>query len=290
MRSPFPVCCALLALTALPGVAQTAYSVKSDVDDNLYSVELLSGRTRRIGATGFGDVESLAFDRGCATLYGIDDVKDVLVRCNLTTGGCTQVGPLRVDVTDTGLAFAADGKLYMSTDAPNPPRLYQIDVPSGRADLLGEQGTAITGLAGGFPRTGCLSGLYGLGGDTDPAAGKPGRLYCLDTSRGGATAIGPLGTVDPVDGGLDAAGTGTLWGLDDQGTIFSVDRTSGRATVVQRADAARRGFEGLAIADGVCAAEAPAEIPAAGPTALTALAAALAALGALLLQRRRAAG
>lgn len=290
MRSPFPVCCALLALAAVPGAAQTAYSVKSDIDDNLYSVELLSGRTRRIGATGFGDVESLAFSPGCGTLYGIDDVKDVLVRCNVATGGCTQVGPLRVDVTDTGLAFAADGKLYMSTDAPNPPRLYQIDVPSGRADLLGEQGTAITGLGGGFPRTGCLSGLYGLGGDAAPAAGKPGRLYCIDTARGGATAIGPLGTVDPVDGGLDVGASGTVWGLDDQGTIFSVDRASGRATVVQRADAARRGFEGLAIADGICAAEAPHEIPAAGPAALAALAAVLATLGALLLQRRRAAG
>ncbi|HEX5760668.1 MAG TPA: hypothetical protein VF121_15885 [Thermoanaerobaculia bacterium] len=283
------VCCALGLLAVPAAAAETAYSVKSDGDDALYTIDLYSGRTRRIGATGFGDVESLAFSPGCATLYGVDDVKDVLVRCALATGACTQIGPLRVDVTDTGLAFAADGKLYMSTDAPKPPRLYQIDVPSGRADLLGEQKTEITGLTGGPPTKTCRSGLYGLGGDSDPAKNKLSQLYCLDPDSGAATALGKLQTVNPVDGGIEFGASGVLWGLDDEGTIFWLNTLSGRAAVVVRADPARRGFEGLAIDGGVCAgpqAQSPLEIPAAGPAAFAALAAALGGLGARLLRRR----
>ncbi|MGH9361040.1 MAG: hypothetical protein ACRD2T_03930, partial [Thermoanaerobaculia bacterium] len=235
------VCCALFLLAAGASAVETAYSVKSDGDDSLYAVDLFSGRTRRIGATGFGDVESLAFNPGCATLYGIDDVRDLLLRCNPATGACAQIGPLRVDVTDTGLAFAADGKLYMSTDAPKPPRLYQIDVPSGRADLVGEQKTEITGLAGGRPTATCRSGLYGLGGDSAPAQNKPGGLYCLDTASGAAVAIGRLETVNPVDGGIDFDAGHVFWGLEDEGAIFQLNSLTGRAAVVHRADPARRG-------------------------------------------------
>ncbi len=269
---------------------QTAYAVRSDGDDALYTLDLRTGETRRLGPTGFADVESLAFSPGCGALYGVDDVRDELVRCDRQTGACVAVGPLRVDVTDTGLAFANDGKLYMSTDAPKPSRLYQIDLVSGRADLTGSQGVEITGLTGRYPTGDCPSGLYGLEGDADPAK-KPGRLFCLDTANGAARAIGRLGAVNPVDGGIEFSSAGALWGLDDLGNVFAVNAATGRASVVHRADVARRGFESLAIDDGSCSGlPVPLEVPAAGPAALTALAAALAALGALLLQRRRAAG
>lgn len=280
---------ALLLQRASGATQQTAYSVKSDSDDALYSIELATGATDRLGPTGFGDVESLAFSPGCGVLYGVDDVRDRLVTCNRGNGACTEVGPLQVDVTDTGLAFAADGKLYMSTDAPKrPTRLYQIDLVSGRADVVGDQGIEITGLTGRHPTAACPSGLYGLEGDANLSTNKPGRLHCVDTGNGGATAIGRLEAVNPVDGGIEFSSAGALWGLDDEGTIFTVDAAIGRATVVHRADPGRRGFESLAIDDGTCAGlpiQAPAEIPVGGPWGLAALALAMTACALALLRR-----
>lgn len=274
--------CAGLLLAGAGATPQPAYSVKSDGDDNLYSLVLATGAVRRLGPTGFGDVESLAFTPGCGTLYGVDDVRDVLVTCNRANGACTAVGPLGTDITDSGLAFAQDGKLYLSTDVPK--RLYQIDLVSGRADVVGDQGVQITGLTGRYPTASCPSGLYGLEGDADPARGKPGRLHCLDTGTGAATAVGRLEAVNPVDGGIEFSTAGALWGLDDEGTIFTINAATGRATVVHRADPGRRGFESLAIYDGTCSGlplQAPIEVPAARPWVLAALALALAA-GALL--------
>ncbi len=277
---------AALLLTGAGTTPQTAYSVQSDGDDALYSIDLASGAVRRLGPTGFADVESLAFSPGCATLYGVDDVRDLLLTCNRGNGACTVVGPLQVDVTDTGLAFTHDGRLFMSTDAPKPPRLYQLDLVSGRADLVGGQGVEITGLTGRHPTDGCPSGLYGLEGDAN-ASGKPARLFCLDRAGGAAAAIGRLEAVNPVDGGIEFSSAGALWGLEDGGTIFTIDAQTGRATVVHRADPARRGFESLAIDDGACAGlrlpQAPLDVPAA-PWALALLAAALAAGGLLLLR------
>jgi hypothetical protein len=280
------VAVAALFLAGAGTTPQTAYSVKSDGDDALYSLDLRSGEARRLGPTGFADVESLAFSPGCAQLYGIDDVRDLLLACNRDNGACTAVGPLQVDVTDTGLAFSHDGRLFMSTDAPKPPRLYQIDLVSGRADLVGNQGVEITGLTGRHPTAACPSGLHGLEGDAN-AASKPARLFCLDTGSGAATAIGRLEAVDPVDGGIEFSNAGALWGLEDEGTIFAIDAGTGRAGVVHRADPSRRGFESLAIDDGTCAGLRlpPAlDVPAA-PWALALLAVAL-AVGGLLLSRR----
>jgi hypothetical protein len=280
---------AALLLIGAGFTPQPAYSVRSDGDDALYRIELATGEVHRIGPTGFADVESLALSPGCGALYGVDDVRDVLVSCNRQNGACAMVGPLGVDVTDTGLAFTYDGRLYMSTDAPKrPTRLYLLDRTTGRADVVGDQGVEITGLTGRRPTQGCPSGLYGLEGDADPAHGKPGRLFCIDTVTGAATAIGELGNVHPVDGGIEFSSTGALWGLDDEGNVFTVDAKTGHAAVVHRADPGRRGFESLAIDDGTCSGlpvqQAAVEVPAAGPLALAALALALAACALLALR------
>src|SRR4029079_17429729 len=123
---------------------------------------------------------------------------------------CSAVGGLGFDVTDTGLAFAADGNLYMSTDAPkNPSRLFRLDTSTGHAAVVGGQGQEVTGLAGTAPSSVCPSGLFGLGG------GRRNNLLCLDLSSGHATPIGPLKSVSSNDGGLDFAPGGILYGLAD---------------------------------------------------------------------------
>ncbi|HWN41082.1 MAG TPA: hypothetical protein VNW71_02615, partial [Thermoanaerobaculia bacterium] len=223
----------LLTAIAAPTLAAvgTGYSVQSDGSQKLYRIDLATGVATSIGATGFEGIEGLAFDPGCKKLYGVDDVKDRLVTCNITTGACTSVGSLGLDVTDTGLSFAKDGRLFMSTDAPkNPIRFFVLDPATGAATWVGNQGTEITGLAGD------LFTLYGLGGD-----GKD-NLVIADPATGKATPIGPLGTVTLQDGGLDFDRDGTLYGLNDLGPgsiasgkasqLFKIATQTGKATVV----------------------------------------------------------
>jgi hypothetical protein len=243
---------ALLA-AALPAEAGTGWSVQSDGDQKLYRIDLATGVATPVGATGFEGIEGLAFSPGCKALYGVDDVKDRLVKCNLQNGKCETVGSLGVDVTDTGLTFAHDGDLYMSTDAPkNPIRFYRLDLDTGGAKWIGDQGMEVTGLAANF------FAVYGLAGD-----GK-NILARVDPRTGVATPVGPLGTVTLEDGGLDFDKDSSLYGLNDLGPgsgkpsqLFRINLETGKATVVATlkdpSGKPIKGFEGLAIDDGMCA-------------------------------------
>jgi hypothetical protein len=260
----------LVSLSASPAGAQTGYSTRpsfssSSPDDLLYAIDLQTGMATKIGsAGGFQGVESFTFDPGCKTLYGVDDVTDQLVTCDIQSGTCKAVGPLGVDITDTGLAFGADGILYMSTDAPKPSKIYKLNPATGKATLLGAMGQEVTGLAA--DRT----GLYGLGGD-----GR-NNLVKIETATGQATTLGPLKTVVLVDGGIDFDADGTLWGIHPgsvgrvgHSQTFKIDLATGAATIVaQVKDAANGslldGFKGLAIADGVCKNLAPPPPPPGG--------------------------
>jgi len=287
---------------ASPALAQTAYAVRSDgpspsQDDILYSIDLPTGKATRIGtAVGFEDVESLTFDPGCHVLYGIDDETDQLVTCDIVEGTCTAVGPLGVDITDTGLAFGPDGILYMSTDAPKKPtNFYRIVPRTGRAILLGDQGQEVTGLAGN------RTGVYGLGGD------GMSNLVKMNLPLGKAVKIGPLKNVILADGGLDFDAENALWGIHD-GSVgrvgysqtFKLDTSTGTATVVAPVKDAVTGstldgFESLAIADGACKNLFPPppssgggaqEVPTLGTWGFAALALALTVCGLLALRRR----
>jgi hypothetical protein len=285
----------LLALAAAPSFAAvgTGYSVQSDGSQKLYRIDLATGVATPLGATGYDGIEGLAFDPGCKKLYGVDDVKDRLVTCDLKTGGCTTVGSLGLDVTDTGLSFSNDGRLFMSTDAPkNPLRFFALDPQNGTATWIGNQGTEVSGLAGS------LFALYGLGGD-----GKD-NLVIVDPATGKATPVGPLGAVTLQDGGLDFDRDGTLYGLNDLGPgtnasgkpsqLFKIDTQTGKATVVvtlrDPSGKPVNGFEGLAIEGGICAARGFGEAAAVEAPALDALGLGLLAVGlataALMVLRR----
>lgn len=242
-----------MAAAALPAVAGTGYSVQSDGNQKLHRIDLATGVATPLGATGFDGIEGLTFDPGCKRLYGVDDVKDRLVTCDTGTGGCTTIGSLGIDITDTGLAFANDGGLYMSTDAPkNPLRFFRLDPETGTASWVGNPGTEVTGLAAN------LMAVYGLGGD-----GKD-NLVIVDPGTATVVPVGALGTVTLQDGGLDFDRDGTLYGLNDLGPgsgkasqLFKIDPNTGKATVVATVkDPSGKplsGFEGLAIDGGICA-------------------------------------
>jgi hypothetical protein len=219
----------------------TAYSVRSDVDDLLYQIDLTTGVATAIGPVGFADVESLTFSSNDAFLYGVDDVTDQLITISLTTGAGTAVGSLGVSVVDHGLTLGC-GNLWLSSDAPG--NFYSLNPISGTATLIGAQGQAVTGLAA-FTST-----VYGMGGD------NTNNLVRIDTTTGAATSVGPLGAVSVADGGVDFDANGVLWGLNDviPGQVFTISLATGQATIVtttvNTASTPIGGFESLAITTG----------------------------------------
>jgi hypothetical protein len=196
------------------------------------------------------DHEGINLGVGEMVLYGVDQASSSLVTCDVTTGGCTAVGPLGVGVVDTGLAFDDSGNLWMSTDKLTDKKatatFYKLDPTTGAATAIGPQTRQVTGLAFGN------GVLYGLGGDSTD------NLVTVNRATGAATRVGALGAVTLVDGGIDFDGQGVLWGINDRSAgpgnpsqIFTINPATGAATlvtaVVDGSSNPLRGFESLAI-------------------------------------------
>lgn len=227
------------------GPAVIGYSIDSDATGRLWAIDLNTGVATPIGNTGFSDIESLSFS-AAEVLYGVDQGSNRLVTCNISTGACTAVGPLGVNIIDTGLTFDGAGRLWMSTDQPAPATFYKLNRSTGAASAVGPQGQEVTGLAFGN------GVLYGLGGDSTD------NLVTVNRATGAATPVGPLGAVTLVDGGIDFDGDGILWGINDRSggpgnpsQIFTINPATGAAALVTNVVDGNgrplRGFESLAI-------------------------------------------
>lgn len=222
---------------------------------DLYRIDLASGQASRLGAIGFNDVEGLAIAPDGA-LFGVADlsagtgsaVSDLLVRIDTSTGRGSLVGVLPGLAgqgpdgnLDYGLAFTADGRLWMSSETT--AQLWEVSPTSATVRRVGTLGAAISGLAARGDQ------LYGV------SAGSSPGLYRIDRDSAGTTLIGLLSAGVVVDDvGLDFDAAGVLWAsLDPEpaaeglSKLVSIDLATGRANVISTAQA-NVGIEGLAIA------------------------------------------
>jgi hypothetical protein len=217
--------CALVSasgLLALSGAALAQTSVigfavsNTDSARKLYRIDFATGEATAIGPTGTSKVEGLALSPA-GDLFAVNPATSQLLKCSSETGACTVVGTLTgvaPSLTgNAGLAFAADGKLYVGLNAA----LFRVDPATGAATFVGNTGVAIGGLAGIAPQPNCASGLYALGSNTDR-----GRLFCVSTANGAVTPLTTLAGLSPVDGGLDGlADESVLYGVADNGSAGS---------------------------------------------------------------------
>jgi hypothetical protein len=241
-----------LAVGASALAAPTGYSVRSDVDRKLYSIDMASGAATALGATGFNKIEGLAIN-DAGEIYGVNPATAQLVKCSSTTGACAAVGILSglpQIQTNAGLAFSSTGVLFLAANAV----IYRVDPATAAAAALGTTGPALAGLAGVAPSDRCASGIFGMGGNNDK-----GKIYCVDTSNGVATLLGSI-SLAPLDVGLDGdTSTGLVWGVtnDVPAKVFSVTPstlTVANMNTVTLAGEEIGGFESLAIAHSVKAA------------------------------------
>jgi hypothetical protein len=210
----------LASLSIASAHATVGFSVRSDTDKKLFSINLATGVATELGATGFADIEALAMNAN-GELFGVNPTTAELIKCATNTGACTAVGTMNdlpsSPLANAGLAFDPSGKLFLAINAI----IYAVDPTKATTTAIGPSGAAISGLASGKVTTNCASGLYAIGGNSDQ-----GKLYCIDTATGAAKTLGTLTSGTALDGGLDAdATTGRVWGISNGTTaqIYSVD-------------------------------------------------------------------
>jgi hypothetical protein len=187
-------------------------------------------------------------------LFGVNpstsSAQSQLVKCATDTGVCSAVGVLGVVTvasTNAGLAFLPSGQLFLAMNAS----IYVVNPATGAAVFIGNNDTAISGLAATTPTTNCASGLFAVGGNS-----SAGLFYCVNTTNGALTLLGRL-TGSATDAGLDAdSTTGLLWEITNPtdtsapAQVFSfspITLVQSTPVAVTLGGAAIGGFEGLAV-------------------------------------------
>lgn len=228
------------ALTAQAG--PIGYSVRSNVDDHLYAIDLATGVATDLGQVDFDDAEGLAFQG--STLFAIGGTVEELWDITLPPGSLVgSTGPR--NGIDAGLDFnQADGKMYNLNSGAGGSNLYEIDTVLGTSTLIGTSGSFGDGLA-----------IDSAGNAFTSDAINADGLYSVDLGTGALNFVGSFGVGDLFDqSGMSFDGD-DLWMLLSDGSIYSVDQNTGLATysaqVMSVTGQALDGFEGLAIQEAV---------------------------------------
>ena len=126
----------ILAATILFGIDQ----------DTLVTINLDTGLATNVGMlSGFGFVDSLAFDATQNMLFGADIQTDELVSFDLSTGIASPIGALGFDIV-SGLTFDSTGTLFGVDSATD--QLLSINTSTGMGTAIGEIGFVdVNGLA-----------------------------------------------------------------------------------------------------------------------------------------------
>ncbi|KGJ87024.1 M4 family metallopeptidase [Colwellia psychrerythraea] len=206
-----------------------AYSINETGD--LYLIDLLTGIETLIGNTALTQVAGLTFGED-HILYAVDSTTDSLHRVNTTTAEVTLIGDLGIDVSQVGLAFDNNNILYMVHT--NAQRLYKIDVLTGLAELIGAfQGENIDAITWDGIKLWALS------------SNSTANLYHLDRNLARTTLIGSLINVTlDKQSGLTTSLDGAIFGVDEDGALFSINKTTGVASVEYQLSA---GLKSLAV-------------------------------------------
>jgi hypothetical protein len=214
------------------------FSVRSNADDHLYAIDLMTGFATDLGRIAFGDAEGLGFVGN--ELYTIGGTVDEF--WNITTPPGVKVGDTgsRAGI-DAGLDYdPASGTMYNINGESGGSSLYSIDLGNGSANLIGSTSTFIDGM--GINSSGVAYGVDGIFSDS---------LYTVNLSDGSTSLVGALGLGNiSTQFGLSFYGD-VLYGLSSGGQIYTFNTTTGQATFVANVlslqEVPLSGFEGLAI-------------------------------------------
>jgi len=137
-----------------------------------------TGSLTRIGAHGTSGIGGIGFGPG-GRLYGIGS-NDTLWEFDLTTGAATAVGPLGIDIGNSGLAWDCTTSTMYGADGSGD-RIFEIDLTTGQATNV--QSTAVPFGSVGLEYDHHSGLLYASTGT---------KLYTIDPVSGASTFVGNL--------------------------------------------------------------------------------------------------
>jgi len=164
----------------------TAYAISAN-DSRLWTIDVDTGVTSFVAATGLDTVDDIAFDPTTSILYGLGRNSNLLYTIDAASGSSTIIGTTLSGVR-TGLTFGPGGQLYaFSLNGA----LYAVDKANASCTLIGDSGPAIGLLEDAtFASTGMIyaTSWYGEVYEIDPGFGS--RLLVTSTGMGsGCLAI-----------------------------------------------------------------------------------------------------
>lgn len=261
------VLAALFAAVHMATAGPIGYSVRSNVDDHLYQIDLATGAATDLGELDFGDAEGISFGTD-GELYAIGGFDEEFWKITTPPGSMVGwTGPR--DGVDAGLGLdPTTGKLYNLNGGFDGSSLYTVNQATGATTLVGSSQNYGDNLA--IDASGSAFAIDAIFADS---------LFSVNLSTGALTLIGGLGIGDvSVQVGSSFDSSGVLWMLDSEGAIRTVNTVTGLATLVAHVNVAGTilvGWEGLAIQTGAVP-----TIPEPGTFALL-------GLGLVALRRRR---
>lgn len=207
-----------------------AYSI--DAGNRLHRIDLLSGQVTEIGYTTYGDFEGLAFSPD-GRLFAANDSNRGLFVIDINTGAATLIGYLNVPYYQYGLTFDSDGTLYLVA-GDGDGRLYRVDSNTAQATLVGRfSADYLDSIAWDGNQLWSMRSFLRA------------QLFTLNKQTGQSTFVAELpNSLSYGQSGLDVDSNGTLWGLSENGQIFTIDKSNGTVNIEHTV---RSGFESLAI-------------------------------------------
>jgi hypothetical protein len=192
-RSPLSLACLAVwsLMSASPTflwAAPTGYSVQSAGNNHLYRIDLGTGVATDLGEIGLGDADGLAFDAS-GNLYAIGGTVEEFWNVTTTPGFLVGNTGNRLG-TDAGLDYdPTTGTMYNLQRQSDDARLYSIDVTSGVATHIGNDGRpadslAINSSGQAFAATLHVDVPYPM-------------LHSVNLATGDLTEVGPLGIPEP---------------------------------------------------------------------------------------------
>ncbi len=187
-----------------------------DNNDDLYSINLGTATATLIGSTG-AFLEGIAFSPG-GTLYGTD-ASGNLYTINPSTGASTLIGNTGLGDVE-GLIFS--GNTLLGTNFTNPTTIYSINTSTA----------GVTPLVTTDPGEGVTRALTLENSNTALIASDSPTfqtLISVNLTTGATTVLGSLGSNGIY--GMDF-GNSVLYGLGQQGAVYTIDPTTGATTLV----------------------------------------------------------
>jgi hypothetical protein len=209
-------------INSVPNATENGLGYSISATGLLRRFNLLTGLVINLGELGEGDFTGLTFGPD-HYLYAAEQNNSKLYRINPFSAEYEIVADLP-NVLKMGMTFDNNGRLFIAGeqyDGQLGIKLYRMDIDSMSYALIGTVGADyIDSLAWDGQQ---LWGVSAYAGDS---------MYKIDHSNANTTFVGRLVHVNiNQQSGLSTAKNGVLWGLNQNGWMFTVNKATGAATV-----------------------------------------------------------